>query len=998
MTAEEFLRLVWPDTGIYCLAIPQQNVQGDSFYKHYTFEDIAAAAAFAEQYKLDHNIFFGVFTLNKHKYWDDKKKNKRTGVVGGWSVRTQVNSHQSRVIFFDLDVGGSSTTTRKYPSRAEAIRSIMDFINTTGLPRPTLVSSGGGFHGYLHFAEPVEAAVWRGYAKTFRDLAKAHGVILDVSRTDDTASVLRVAGTFNLKQIDNPRPVQLLRLGEMVANDELIARLQTAAIQAGVSVASVAAPRTPRRAMADDELPSNTQKFYDGPPTSVKAVAEACPLFLAQLRLQGNVPENQWFRMLQILIHCENGRKIAHNYSKGHPQYSFSETEAKLDRLLDLGVGPTTCDVLSQACDGEDICSACPHFSKVKSPIVAGRAYDVVPPPVLQFTTQSGVVEDDVELPDPPFPYKRIKDGVAITVKNKDDEEFTTVIYEHDLFPIRRVFNAEHGEEQQWWRVKLPYVGFRDFAMPSESLYDMRQFTKLISNQGIYPSIDNIKALQGYMIAYITELQKAAKAEMQTHHLGWTKEKDGIVLGERMVKSDGTVKRVSLSLQAARAAVHITKSGTLEKQVELLNFYNRPEYIPHQFYIMSGLGSLLFYATDHHGMVINATGLPGASKSSCLYTAAAFWGSPKQYVLNGTQNGATIKTRNEYVSALANLPVGVDEITKMPVKDAIDLAMSISQPGGRLRLDSSGLIRQQAQHAKSTIMMTTSNNSLHTLISQDSSTATAGSMRVFEVVFEKLGVHTAAEANDMLHELFQNYGHIGEAFASVIVRDEPTYAARVRELQNIINVAAKMDGGERFWPAIGGANVAAAEIAYNNGLCPFHPQDLLDWVINVQIPALRGIVASEYVTPVGIISDYIERINGNTIIARSPTKGPRNVTHVIREPRGGALLGHYDLDLGIMYVLKTPLKDYCTQMGANLNRILSDLAVPNGNGERIIIDPGCRKVLGAGTDFAKSQSTVVVINMRHPDMSSAGANLTLVSGDADPALGPTPQRKLTVIK
>lgn len=77
------------------------------------------------------------------------------------------------------------------------------------------------------------------------------------------------------------------------------------------------------------------------------------------------VSEPQWFALLSIVGRMENGTTEAHEYSKGHPGYSHSETETKLQQALSSS-GPRTCKNINQLWSK---CHTCPHFEKVNSPI-----------------------------------------------------------------------------------------------------------------------------------------------------------------------------------------------------------------------------------------------------------------------------------------------------------------------------------------------------------------------------------------------------------------------------------------------------------------------------------------------------------------------------------------------------------------------------------------------------------------------------------------------------
>jgi hypothetical protein len=406
-----------------------------------------------------------------------------------------------------------------------------------------------------------------------------------------------------------------------------------------------------------------------------------------------------------------------------------------------------------------------------------------------------------------------------------------------------------------------------------------------------------------------------------------------------------------------------------------MSFYSNSNYIPHQFFILAGLAAPLFYMTGHHGVIVNASGDAGASKSTSLYTAASFWGQPELYPINGTNNGATVRGRNERVSVFANLPVCVDEITHMPIKDAVDLAMSITQPGHRIRLETTGVERANLGGYKATIMLATANNSLHILSTEQYRRHCRLDARVRDRVPYANNMHSKPEADDFLLQLRQNYGHIGELFVAHVIRHRVTVERRVREVMREIDVSAKIQSAERYWSAVVAVVIVAAEIARELGvLRRTAPRRCEAWAVEFQIPTMRGVVREEYSDPLAIIADYLETINGNLIVT-DKLNNRLNVQHV---PRNSALLGHYDKTDQLLYVLKTAFKDYCIKKGANSTKVLNDLFESRG-GARIVCQKHTRRTLGAGTEYAKAQSWCFAINMAHTDVTGV-IDLDVVEG------------------
>jgi hypothetical protein len=684
------------------------------------------------------------------------------------------------------------------------------------------------------------------------------------------------------------------------------------------------------------------------------------------------VTEPEWYHSINLVRFTENGEANAHKISDQHPDYDPAATDAKLTQLKEKGIKPTSCAKLAEVC-GDELCEGCPFSGRVKTPLVAARYKDPAPPPVVQHLI--GAVTQQVALPDPPAPYTRLSSGkIAMVSTNKEGNEFHLVILDHDLYPVRRISNRQRETEQLMWRVALPpHHEEKDFILDADALYDTRKFATAVANQGIYPTKDNLSNLQAYMTAYISELQKLTDAEIQHNHLGWTDDKESFILPDKVLNTDGTAKSASLSDGARSSAAHVKKAGTLQAQVELLQFYNHPAYVAHQFMVLAGLAAPFFYATGHHGVIVDAWGDPGASKSTALYTAASIWGDPALYTINGTNSGATTRGRNERFTTLANLPVCVDEITNMDTKDVIDLAMNVTQPGWRIRLQQNGVEKAHVGGVKSTIMLATSNRSLHGMLSTNGEHATAGSMRVFEMAFRKLSVHSKPEADEYLRGLKDNYGWIGETLMFHAIKAKSHIEARIQQIMREIDEQCRIEGSERFWSGVIACVLGVAEFARSLGLIPYDLTHLRHWLMTKQITYMRSVVGDVYTTPIAVMADFLQQNNGDIIVVHGSFQGSP-VANVTVTPRG-QLIGHYAVDENVLWVLKKSFKDYCARSGQNYFKIVDELfeprPLPDGTHRRVISNKSVKKVLGKGTEYAKAQAWCFQIDMSHPEVAGA---------------------------
>lgn len=101
------------------------------------------------------------------------------------------------------------------------------------------------------------------------------------------------------------------------------------------------------------------------PPADPKAVQETCGFLKMCKENQAGISEPQWYAMLSIIGRLPDGQKLAHEYSREHPNYNEYEAQLKLEHALSAA-GPRTCENISTLWDG---CPSCPHWKRCTSPI-----------------------------------------------------------------------------------------------------------------------------------------------------------------------------------------------------------------------------------------------------------------------------------------------------------------------------------------------------------------------------------------------------------------------------------------------------------------------------------------------------------------------------------------------------------------------------------------------------------------------------------------------------
>lgn len=123
------------------------------------------------------------------------------------------NAAVANGFWLDLDCGTEKAKRGTgYQTKSDALKALRAFCEATEINFPNwLVDSGNGLHAYWLDDNAIGADEWKATAQKLKALTHHHSLLADDSRTADMASVLRLPGTYNLKDPANPKPVQLKR-------------------------------------------------------------------------------------------------------------------------------------------------------------------------------------------------------------------------------------------------------------------------------------------------------------------------------------------------------------------------------------------------------------------------------------------------------------------------------------------------------------------------------------------------------------------------------------------------------------------------------------------------------------------------------------------------------------------------------------------------------------------------------------------------------------------
>ena len=984
MDTRQFLEALWPSSGIYCLATPSPT--GSWYHEIYkSIDEFIAGVAKRDRT----NIFFCVHTLARRAVWNPEKKvhdpNKlRTnpdgdivdGPLGAWEVRTHVNMKEAKCFFFDLDVdpAGGTPAHPKFKTRREALNALDQFLFVTRLPTPLVTSSGNGFHVYWLLTDTIASDVWRTHAASLYAVARREGLKVDSSRTTDQSSVLRVVGTRNVKPGKADTECEAFQEGVVTPTEDFLSQLTEL-------LGSTPVPQQ-RVHQQSKRAAGNLGTTFNGPKQSLEAVSEVCEHVRDYVR--DGYGEGGYVQMYNVaggvISYLEDGNAIALKIGMRHPRATEADIERHTSTWQLEADGPASCATLDTKCGG-DACARCPFSSLGHNPLIIARKLaeqrllDAIPKPKPATPTQT-VLTPLCEIS---YPYLRTDKGIIQKVykkvKGQDEEvEVHEPLVDYDMFPTKKLMRTKSEGGFSEWAVTLPpHNKQRVFKVPNADMSETRALSLLLINEELNVPPSRMEKVKAMLIHYLRDVQNTIEADRQFDHLGWVDNTvTEFVLPTTVSNVDGTSKPCSLSAMAKATLDFVRTKGTIEGSIKAMQFYNKPNYLRHQFMILCGLAAPLFQATGHAGVMICATGESGGSKSTALHAAGSLWGDPDDYVINATNKGMTPLAQQEMIFTLSNLPVCFDEITKMDPSDLNDFVFQVSQRQRRKRLDNKGRPRENPVSWKSAPVLCTSNSSVYNLLSIENNAGTAGNMRVIEIEFPLQGTKDVVSADQFLFDTRAHHGHIGPEFLRLYISQREAMDEQVRETVKEMKLKYDVVGSERFWIAMIACVLVAGRLARNAGLLPYDVDAIVAWALNEQLPLLRSMVTTEKVeqSSAALLSAFLNDKNGQTLIMLPPSHDGKR--YPLHEPHG-AIVVEKDMDTQVAYVRHDEFRRWCQVRHKDGPRALRELATA-----QVVVDLSYRRALGQGTNYAVARCVCFVVNLNHKAIAADGVASKIV--------------------
>lgn len=706
----------------------------------------------------------------------DTSKQSKDGFYKAIRKIPNVVSHKS--IYLDVDVKDTG-----YPTTADAVSALIDFIKASSLPSPTMIvfSGSGGFHAYWCTDVPMQADAWKILATALRDAALAFGLKFDPQVTVNAAGVLRIPTTHNWK---DPNNVNLVKLHVPADEKFPVYTYQQLSSYLTAHIGAMSAIQQVQTATAGNS--SRVQNFTSGvttqaAPIALADVAAACPLVADTLARGGHGDaEPLWNMLILLSSFTDDPVQSAHDLSSGDPRYTQAETDRKLQEKISYramtNAGWPTCATFNSL---SSACKTCPLFAQQKSPLnFANRSATAAP-------GAAPAINDDMI----PLPYFRGVDGhIYTTVLDKEGNSQSMDLFDREIMEagIDRqnnllMFKTLITREEHW--VSVPVSTTNQTASVTGAL------AKAPSG-GVQIQIHKRKKVEEFILAWITHLQKQRKfISAQTY--GWSDNMEEFTFGEFTYSATG-VEKSNLGKSYDR---RFREVGDLHPwQAAMALVYGKPWL---EAIVASSFAAPLAALFGGASPVLSVySAESGVGKSTAMQLAQSVWGHPVSGMssLDDTENSVKKK-----IADLKSLPAYWDElITADAAEKVVNLVFAFTQGKAKSRLTQNS--EQMEANTFTTMFTISSNHGVSGGVYAGTNGTEAGGLRVFEVEAMRVPTtHKSFEAGHMMAQLTNNFGCAGAVYAKMIMANKTTIRAMMDKISEQLEAKHGFTQKERFW-------------------------------------------------------------------------------------------------------------------------------------------------------------------------------------------------------
>lgn len=794
MTLEEFLKAVIPDDGRIIVAnkLPK-------YMQHTGFDPgdyrTAAQHCIAHSYKKQ-DTYIAVASFKSGR------------------ERKQTNVQSHKALWLDIDVGSD----KEYADKNEAVTAIRGFINTAGLPAPSiLVQSGTGFHMYwvLDKAEPVTSGNWQAASDALVRCCQKNALAIDTAVTRDSARLLRPPETQNFKHAA-PQNVSITFPNgsepQAYPLDTLRQHLKPygAFVQAAPTIAS------PLAGMADDELGAG---IHTGRTVLAKNIFEGCPWF-RHIKETGGQDQgyDQWRAAMNILSICADGRDYIHVVSDKHSEYTVQRTEAKYENSLQAETQHRHRLCSAIAGYGTPQCVGCPHASEEG-----------------MHPHELGVPAEEIGWP---AGWRMSRAGLEHAVESSTGVAWTPVWRK-----IVRDLNVVSLDGEPAIRVDLSKptaINKSTFVhVLASKLSDHATFDATLMKIELPSASDNeTKQLRRFMKSWYASVLDGRSVKRTSKHMGWSDDLKsfGLIDSIQSIDTSGNLHEAARSISGMPA----NRAGRVDRWTAAAKIITDQDWGPHLALLASTFAAPLVKFSSAISCQLHVhTPNSGVGKSTTLKMAQAVWANPRTTPIRLDD---TYNATNALLGQLNTLPVYWDEAIVPGKGDSqrlTEFILRVSEGREKRRLDVEARTRPTAEW--STMLVTCGNYPISTMVSSNKVGTIATGTRILEI---NMGMPQLAHGeHELLDAITTDWGVAGTVYAQYLLTHLSEVRAAVRAVETQVRSARSMPQEHRFLAATITTLLVGAQLANKARLTDFNLATLRQTLLAAYKPHDRQVNA-----------------------------------------------------------------------------------------------------------------------------------------------------------
>lgn len=849
------------------------------------------------------------------------------------------NAVAKRELYLDIDCGAG----KAYPTQVDGLQALKAFVDAVGLPKPTLMDSGNGYHIHWFFTEAVPVHEWLAIATALKEKCVELGLQADHACTADLVRVLRPPGSRNSKGGNVSKLVNKLYF----YSAEILAKLLEA--KQGFDFAAARKLTQSKGGVQEGWKftdPNRTTKFE--PIWKSSIAGTGCAQIKYAIENADTLPEPLWRASLSIAQVCVDRDWAVHAISETHPQYEFDDAERKANATR----GPYLCETFQKQ-DTGSLCKDCPHLGKIKSPVQLGTEISTpnlpATVPVISDAPETFHTEDPdgvVTIPSYPAPFNRGEHGgVYFHAKNGKDGAAPEIIQvvPYDIYATEIVRST--AEFTINMRVHVPNENVTTFNIPMRDVANKDALRAKLNDCGMPVfTARSLDLFQLFVREQVVAIQTKEKASAMEPRQGWT-ERGTFIVGNREFMRNGTV-RISPITTESNLTRALTKKGDLEKWKRVINMYNNPESDAMAFGVLCGFGSVVMHMSPEYGGVVNYySKKSGSGKTTVLRAANSIFGDPQGLMSIATD---TRMSKTHRMGMLNGIVCTLDEMTNASPEEISDSLYISTQGRARNRMQSKTNEERDNNITWKCISLWSSNSSMENRMSLLKLDPQGELARMIEINLPHQSEEAVLQSKLIFDQLNENFGLAADVFIPTVVQQQDLVKYYFDSIQEQVYKLYNWTSMDRYRLNIIIAAMTGGAIAKKMGLIDFNLQRIMRMVAEHVHEGTKHI-HSQSIKAVETFASYVNRY-ANSILEINNFDAGGVPAAPLREPHADLRI-RYEPDTKSLFIGVTEFNRWCAEKQINTRELKSMFAsetVASGGSLEVV-----KKRLGKGykSDF-----------------------------------------------